>query len=723
MNGKWITCKEYVEAPLFEKTFELEALPKSAEIDITALGYFTLLINGKKVSEDLFTPAQTDYAPRPLSKITMSKGHVHEGTHRVLYLTYDVIDFLKLGENKIEVIVGPGYWRQKLRVCEGHGVSYADDLLCCFDLKLDDKIISTDGTEKAYHYPISRSNMYFGEYYDMRKFGAPLKEAEVKLSDFVPELLEKQDCDSDKVIRTIKPLHIDGEGKYLFDCLENITGWAEIKIKGKAGDEITVEYAEEIKDGKIDHSSYSAFWCISSEGEPQIQRDKFILAEGENILKPMFVFHGFRYLEIFAPEGVELQDITVEVIHTDLKIIADFSCDNEVINWLYNAFIRTQLNNLHGCVPSDCPTRERLGYTGDGQLCCPPVLKIFDAKRLYKKWLKDIFDCADPITGRIQNTAPFMGGGGGHGGWGSAIVFVPYYCYEVYRDASFLKDAYPYMKKWLKYLQGHCVDDILTTIEKGLWNLGDWCVPEGPCLSKPYVNSCCLVKQLEYLEFISDVLGENDREYYAELKEKYKKAIYNKFFDDGHYCYAAEGADAFAIWAKLPEYESLYETLGEHYNRLAHFNTGIIGTFVLIDSLFSRPELGKVAVKLLASRYPDHSFGGMMDRNQTTLNEFFDDRWSHDHPMFGSVVVHLFKGLLGIKRSLEEDKLVVEPCLDSLVKHAKGSCFIPEGKVSVDFTVGEKTVIDITIPEGINSQLKIGEETYALNVGENHFEF
>ncbi len=722
MNGKWITCKEYVEAPLFEKTFELEALPKSAEIDITALGYFTLLINGKKVSDDLFTPAQTDYAPRDLSKFTLAFG-VTEGSHRVLYLTYNVLEYLKLGENKIEVIVGPGYWRQKLRVAEGF-VSYADDLLCCFDLKLDDKIISTDGTEKAYHYPILRSNMFYGENFDMRKFGAPLKEAEVKLSDFVPELLEKQDCDSDRVVKTIKPLRIVGEGRYLFDCKENITGWAVIKARGKKGDEISVEFAEEIEDGKLNHRTYSPPWCVSPDGERQIQKDTFILAEGENILKPMFVFHGFRYFEIFAPDSVEIEEITIEVIHTDLKVVSEFNCDNEVINWLYNAFIRTQLNNTHGCIPSDCPTRERLGYTGDGQLCCPPTTLIFDAKRLYKKWLKDIFDCADPVSGRIQHTAPFMGGGGGHGGWGSAIVFVPYYCYLAYKDVDFLKDAYPYMKKWLKYLQGHCVDDILTTTEEGMWNLGDWCTPEGTCLSKAYVNSCCLVKQLEHLEFISDVLGENEGEYYRELKEKYSQAIYNRYFDEDHYCYGAEGADAFAIWARLPKSETLIEPLAQAYNRLGHFNTGIIGTYVLMTVLFSRQEYSKIAIKLMASRYPDHSFGGMMDRNQTTLGEYFHDGGSHDHPMFGSVVEYIFKGILGIYNPpFNSGHLVIRPCLDSLVKRASGSIMIPQGKVSVSFSVGEKTVVDITVPEGVQAEFKHNVAGYMLVSGKNHFEF
>ncbi len=724
MNGKWITCPDpKVETLLFEKTFNLEQLPKKAEIDITGLGYFTLLVNGKTVTEDIFTPAQTDYAPRPVKNIILGFGE--EGHHRVLYLTYDILSALKEGENKIEIILGNGYWRQKLRICEGKQ-HYSDYLITCFDIKLDDKIISSDGSEKAYRYPILRSNLYYGEIVDMRMFQKNLEEVAVSLSDFEPERLFPQDCDPDRVLGTIRPKLIEGKGKYLYDCGVNITGWAVIKAKGKSGDIVNIEFAEEVEDGVLNHETYSGFWCVSADGERQLQKDSFTLADGENLLKPMFVYHGFRYFEIFADEGVEILDVEVEVAHTDLKVVTEFECDNEVINWLYNAFIRTQLNNVHGSVPFDCPTRERLGYTGDGQLCTPPTSRVFDAKRFYKKWINDIIDCQDSVSGRIQNTAPFMGGGGGHGGWGSAIVFVPYYCYMTYGDSSFLEMAYPAMKNWLKYMQSHCVDGILSSIESCMrWNLGDWCVPEGAKLSRAYVNSCSMVKQLEYMEEISNILGEKDAERFAEIRQKVANAIYERYYEEGHYCYDADGADAFAYWAKLPKTEEMLASIAETYDRLAHFNTGIIGTYVLIEVLFQKAEYAKIAVKLLAGRYPDHSFGGMMDRNQTTLGEYFDDRMSHDHPMFGSVVAYLFKGLLGMQDNVDMKKPIrFAPCLDSVVKKASGSMItIGGGRAAISFCVGEKTVIDITVPEGRLAELVYGDNVYALNAGENHFEF
>ena len=113
--------------------------------------------------------------------------------------------------------------------------------------------------------------------------------------------------------------------------------------------------------------------------------------------------------------------LCAEVIHTDVAVTSSFSCSDPVLNWLYEAYIRTQLDNYHGCIPSDCPHRERLGYTGDGQLTAETAMLLLDTKELYRKWYQDILDSQGAETGHIPHTAPFLGGGGGPGGWGCAV--------------------------------------------------------------------------------------------------------------------------------------------------------------------------------------------------------------------------------------------------------------------------------------------------------------
>ena len=126
----------------------------------------------------------------------------------------------------------------------------------------------------------------------------------------------------------------------------------------------------------------------------------------------------------------------VKVVHANVPISSTFSCDNETLNWTYRTFINTMRCNMHTGHPSDCPHLERRGYTGDGQLTCHAVLSVLDAKAFYEKWLQDIADSQDVLSGHIQYTAPYIRSGGGPGGWGCAIVEVPYQLYRHFGNAE-----------------------------------------------------------------------------------------------------------------------------------------------------------------------------------------------------------------------------------------------------------------------------------------------
>ena len=284
------------------------------------------------------------------------------------------------------------------------------------------------------------------------------------------------------------------------------------------------------------------------------------------------------------------------------------------------------------------------------------------------------------------------------------------------------------MKHWLEYMLSNCENDILCKIEGELWNLGDWAATsdkgaEEMDIPVGFVNNCSLIKQLEYMAEISNLLGDTESEFYLQLADKFRIATHREYFRNGHYCDEVQGAEAFAIWAKLPEYQSLYNSLVKRYRELNRFDTGFIGTYVLIEVL-SESEYRSDAINLLTSDYPDYSFGSMMARNQTTLNEYFGDLRSHDHPMFGAVAVYLFRNLLGIDdTSYINGKITFNPCLDSVVKEASGSVTTPFGKAKIGFRVNGTTAINITIPDGLTAELQYKGTTYKLDSGENKFEF
>lgn len=725
MNGKWITCRRDVETPRFQKTFILGEI-ESAEIAVTGLGWFTLLVNGQRVTEDLFTPALTDYAPRNLSRFGYPLYDTT--THRVLYLTYDITRFLHPGENTVDVIVGNGWFRQTERIAEGKTDS-SEELLTAFEITVQEadgtvQHILSDGTERCFIYPILQSNLFIGETVDTRLFDSTPEEVPVLLSDFVPEHLDKQDYPADRVIRQLSPVLVSaGDGRLVYDAGENISGLVRLQVKGGFGEQLVLRYAEEMKEGALWFPSAGANYTCAS-GKPQIQCDTFILNGEIQTLLPMFVFHGFRYFEIIGT--AEISAISVLVIHTDIPVTSDFSSSSEALNWLYDAYIRTQLANFHNCIPSDCPHRERLGYTGDGQLCAETAMLTLGSRKAYRKWIRDILDCQDIHSGHIQHTAPLMGGGGGPGGWGGAIVFVPYQYWKRWGDTDMLRKAYEAMKRWIVYMTAHSENHLVVREEEGGWCLGEWAAPEKISIPPEYVNTCFLVRALDCMAEIADVLQTGENDTFRAQAETCRQALESVFAADGHYVQGVQGADAFAVWARLPHWETAFEKLCEKYEALGHLDTGMFGTDYLMEVLF-RNGRGDLALRLMASENTEVGFNFMRSRGATTIYEYLSNELpSHNHPMFGACVRQLFTGLLGIQQrsgTTGYTDLIIAPFTEGLVDQADGYITTQQGRITVSFVRTKQTVISVTVPAGISAVLRFRGSEYALQTGENHFSF
>ena len=131
-------------------------------------------------------------------------------------------------------------------------------------------------------------------------------------------------------------------------------------------------------------------------------------------MKSELTWFGFRYAEV--DKHREITDCYV--IYSSIDVVSEFEPPNKTLNWLYNAYIRTQLNNMHAGIPTDCPTPERRGYTGDGQLCCEAAMMLLDSEKFYKKLICDVSHCQDRLSGNVQYTTPDINSGGDPGGWG-----------------------------------------------------------------------------------------------------------------------------------------------------------------------------------------------------------------------------------------------------------------------------------------------------------------
>ncbi|MCL2751494.1 MAG: family 78 glycoside hydrolase catalytic domain [Firmicutes bacterium] len=634
---QWVTCPKAWQSAVFRANVGLDDTPEAAKIKICGLGFFELYINGARVGRDYFVPAWSDYEKRDLSTLIYPING--EFTYRVYYLVYDVARYLKKGENVIEALLGNGWYRQNKRNAEGN-LWYGDELKLAFRLTAacggKEMTVESGAATVCREGCIVENNIYFGETHDYaRNIPLPRRddgEAAGVVWEWMPAqktnapeaIFAKQDCPPDRVIRSLKPalLHDCGDRK-IYDAGENISGWARVV---SAGETVTVRYAENVRNGALDFAS--------AGGEGQIQSDTFLNAPPGTALHPRFTWHAFRYFEIAGRTG----DVIVDVVHADVEVRAKYEGANEVHRWLFDAFIRTQLVNMHAGVPSDCPHRERLGYTGDGQLVCDTAMTLLDCRRFYKKWIQDILDCQDRRTGHIRHTAPFYGGGGGPGGWGGAVVIVPYMYYKHYGDKVLLKKCYKPMLRWLACMRGFAEGGLIVREIGGGWCLGDWCTPGKVLLPEPFVNTYYYVKCMRYIQETADILGE-DADFAAEIDSSLS-ALTQNYYDEqtGSFCGGVQGADAFGLDLGLGGARTL-DSLIAKYSSATGLDTGIFGTDVLCKVLYDNGRHDLVLRLLSLTGYP--SFGHMKAQGATTLWETWNGDASHNHPMFGAAAKYL----------------------------------------------------------------------------------
>ncbi|MBE6657510.1 MAG: hypothetical protein E7604_03605 [Ruminococcaceae bacterium] len=707
-TAQWIGT-DYAGVPVIVRRFSLDAVPGDAALVITGLGYFEAEINGQPVSADKFQPHVTDYERRSFSKITYPCRDTF--THRIYVCRYPVTPLLHAGENVLAIRLGDGFYRQRERVAEGD-MSYGNILKTVFALTSGQNVLLvSDGSEVWRKTEIVRSALFLGEIHDRNT--DTVTEYPVTPLPAPDAILSEQIGTPDRVIRRIRPTLLGTVGgRKIFDVGENISGIVRLtKPDGTA----VLRFAEELTpDGALDFSTTGADYTCTS-GVPQIMTDTFI---GTGTFEPRFVWHAFRYFDV---EG-ELSDCEVLVIHADTPVTASFSSSSEGLNFLFDAYLRAQLDNMHGSIPSDCPHRERLGYTGDGQNCAAAALMLLDSGEFYRKWIIDILDCQSPDTGHIQHTAPFQGGGGGPGGWGCAVVIVPYEYYRQTGDTSVLAACYPAMKKWIGYLHDHSEGGLVVREEDGGWCLGDWCTYDPCVLPEPLVNTYFFIRSLRMMEEIAAALG-----YTAEAAawrtqtEPLCDALRKTYFADGHFCGGIQGADAYALdLGLLPD--AAADTLAANYDALGHFDTGFLGTDVLLRVLLEHGHTD-TAFRLLDGENCG-TFLYMKRHGATTLWEAWNGG-SHNHPMFGAPTRYLFTYFLGIQsRTPGWSDIVIAPQMPTALSDISGTLRTPCGDIGVSLhRDGDTVCAKITLPAGVSAQFIANQKIIALCDGEHEIIF
>ncbi len=717
MFGKaiWVGKKD-VSALDFSILYGCFDLPNSAVVKIrtVGLGFFRLYVNGVCVNPEGYLPLSSDFHKR-----NVPEGEILTG-HRLYVSEFDVTKLCLVGKNALEIHFGGGWYTWDY--------NYFGLPKAIYSVLADDEQIAFSSENDLIGKSYVSDYMFRGNPHELHDRTLDLK-AEIGNAVKAEQIDTRYmftTCPKDNRICELSAVKVaETKNGIVYDCGKNISGYPEIKVKARAGETVKVRMAEELlSDLSLDpYYTHNQEFIVVSDGSERIERAEF-------------QWYGFRYFEIIG----NAEPVCVAVVHADVRVTSSFKSDNVTLNWIYETFVNTMLNNIHTGHPSDCPQIEKLGYTGDGQVTCHAAMSVIDVKETYRKWMEDISDCQDIVSGHIQYTAPYCLAGGGPGGWGSAIVEVPWQFYKHYGEKSQLEKYYPQMLRYIEYLDEHSQGGLVTSSQPGLWCLGEWCAPavhsavhtdrknQQIIMPPSFVNTYFKVKSLKTIAKIARIIGKEEDvpdlirradEASCVIKTMFHDAFADNYFDSLH------GANAFAI--DIGMNGKLYKNLVSYYEGLGFLDTGIFGTDVVIRTLFKGGD-GKLAVDLLTSD-AEVSFEHWRKQGATSFREYWQDEnnRSHSHPMFGSPVAYFFEYLLGIKQKEYAggySDLVIEPVFVSKLNTVSGHMDVPSGRVGVSYTKNDgKVNMSVNIPNGVKAVFVYSDMARKLEAGKNEFVF
>jgi alpha-L-rhamnosidase len=697
-------------APMLRKSFTVNKKIASARAYVTGLGYFELYANGKKVSDDVLVPNLTLYGKRDnLGPIgAMIRNNFRE--YRVMYLSYDLMEYLKEGENVIGAMLGNGFYNPSSYWCEGYG---SPRFLGQIHIRYTDgteQVIVSDQSWKAAESPVTMDLVYDGEYYDARLeqpgwCNAGFNDSAWKNASIrkAPEgILKAHMSPTDKVMESLPPVKTEklGEGHYRVDFGQEISGWLHIKnITGEQGRNIDIKY--------ICESPVGDNYYIMKGGSPESYSARF-------------TWFVFREVEIKNwPGELKPELLRAEAVYTDIETTGKFECSNQLFNTINKIWWRSQTDNMHGGVASDCPHRERSPYTGDGQVACVTVMHNFDARAFYTKWIRDIYGAQNPETGYVPNGAPWQPGCGGGVGWGAAMNIMPWEFYLHYGDLEMLRNNYDGMKGYIRYMltwtndEGIMLSQAPDKDKPNQWmNLGDWVAP-GKLPPDEMVHTFFLWRCSDLTSLAAKALGNSeDFKYYNDLAEKVKRAFQKKFYDNEKGTYGPYGGNIFALKMGVPadQKDRVVEALESDIHSAGdHLDTGIFGTQFFFEIL-SENGLHELAYKVMDQR-TQPSYGWWIGQGATTTWEQWNGSNSRNHPMFGGGISWFYNKLAGMYPDPEQPgyrHIIYKPRPAGDLAYASYSNLTPYGNASISWKKAQgRFVMEISVPVGSTSTVYV----------------
>lgn len=708
-----------IPAPLFRTVFS-GARSKKYALTICGLGFYELYVNGRKITRSKFSP------------------YIFNPDDLLYYDTYDVSEYIQDGKNVIGVMLGNGFLNSAVTVWDFDKAKFRSApkfAICVYE---DDTFILDAAAFKTAHSPILFNDLRIGEWYDARREKEIENWACVDYDDKAwskVQLVKKPQ--GKPVLGNVTPIIeterkkavqiIYSDGGYVFDFGENLSGVAVLKIRGNYAQKIRIEYGELLLEGRV---LYKKNMVCGSESADVWHTDRYTCkGEGEEIYQPYFTYHGFRYVYVDGIERSQLTDdlLTAVVYRGDFGPSSTFLCDNQVVNTLQEMTVRSDYCNfIH--IPTDCPHREKNGWTADAAISCEQFLYNFDCSRALEEWLKNV-RYAQRNDGAFPGIVPTSGWGfewGNGPAWDYVIVELPYVVYKFSGNKQILIDNADAIYKYILYLKTKIKED------GGIaFGLGDWCDCNAG-YNVAYTTPLEITDMLMAIEicqkaaFIFEKIQEKDKckvclSLEKQIEQNFKRLHVNGCAVDA----PTQTAQAKAIDVGIFDGEDKIKAVEELVARIHRdndvFRVGVIGARALFRVLCDGGYQDLALRLITQDAYPSYYY--WIKLGYTTLGEAFWERHenslfrkdggrldSMNHHFWGDISALFYKYILGLQinpNMNDPNHIVIAPLRFIGVDNVKG-VYKRNGKeleIAVSYTNGNKAKIDIIRNTGFDVEI------------------
>ncbi|MBQ8577226.1 MAG: family 78 glycoside hydrolase catalytic domain [Clostridia bacterium] len=732
-NTEMCTLTEWVPAPYLRRVLDVSETPVRAELSVCGLGFYRLWVDGCEKTRGHMSP------------------YISASDDVMDYDVYDLTELLGAGKHVLGFQLGNG-----MQNCFGGYVwdfeqaawRSAPKLAVCLELTYADgrtESVEADETFVWAPSPIIYDDIRQGECYDANLEIPGWNTADFDDSAWKPAV--KAECPRGKsvvcagnpIVETERrsPVAIKAgtrltyahseqvdEG-YLYDFGENCAGIPLLRVRGEKGQKISMIFGEYIKaDGTFTVDNIRFVRPEYYDMPLYIQRDEYTCrGDGVEEWSPVFTYHGFRYCLVtgITEEQATEDLITYRVMNTDLPERGGFSCSDDTLNALQRMIRISTLANFYH-FPTDCPHREKNGWTADAALSTEHALLNLAPENNYYEWMRHIRASMNE-RGAIPGIVPTGGWGfawGNGPAWDTILVTLPYMVYRYRGDKKIVEESLTALFRYVNYLTTRVDERHLIAI-----GLGDWCAPYGPRSPLIFTDSVISMDICEKTAFLHEVCGyEAQAKFCRAVAEKFRAAVRTHLIDwnsmtaigEGTPTPGCETSQAMAIFynifteeEKLAAYKVLLAKIHEQND---HLDTGVLGARVIFHVLTQFGDSDLAYRMIVDKTYP--AYGAFVAHGDTALPECFSVSDNHidsrNHHFFGDISAWFIKAICGINYNPAADDLTradITPHFVSGLTHAEAFHETPMGKISVRWERSSDNEITLCVeyPEALHGSL------------------